>query len=45
MSAQKEILSILTGANDMTLATIREDGYPQATTVTYVNYDLTIYFG
>ena len=29
----------------MTIATVREDGYPQATTVSYVNEGLTIYFG
>ena len=29
----------------MTSATIREDGYPQATTVSYVSDGLTIYFG
>lgn len=40
-----EILSILAGANDMTLATIRSDGYPQATTVSYANDGLTLYFG
>ena len=40
-----EIISILDGANDMTIATIREDGYPQATTVSYVNNGLAIYFG
>ena len=28
----------------MTLATLREDGYPQANTVTYANDGLTIYF-
>ena len=41
----QEIVSILNDANDLTIATIREDGYPQATTVSYVNDDLTIYFG
>ena len=40
-----EIVSILDAANDMTIATNREDGYPQATTVSYVNDGLTIYFG
>jgi len=40
-----EIVSILDGATDMTIATIREDGYPQATTVSYVNNGLAIYFG
>jgi nitroimidazol reductase NimA-like FMN-containing flavoprotein (pyridoxamine 5'-phosphate oxidase superfamily) len=28
-----------------TIATVREDGYPQATTVSYVNDGLKIYFG
>jgi nitroimidazol reductase NimA-like FMN-containing flavoprotein (pyridoxamine 5'-phosphate oxidase superfamily) len=41
----EEIISILDSANDMTIATVREDGYPQATTVSYVNDGLTIYFG
>jgi nitroimidazol reductase NimA-like FMN-containing flavoprotein (pyridoxamine 5'-phosphate oxidase superfamily) len=41
----EEIVSILNEANDMTIATVREDGYPQATTVSYVNDGLTIYFG
>lgn len=40
-----EIISILDDANDMTIATVREDGYPQATTVSYVNDGLKIYFG
>jgi len=29
----------------MTIATVREDGYPQAPTVSYVNDGPTIYFG
>ena len=29
----------------MTIATIRPDGYPQATTVCYVRDGLTLYFG
>jgi len=40
-----EIVSILNGANDMTIATLRSDGYPQATTVSYANDGLTVYFG
>lgn len=39
-----EILSILADAQDMTIATLREDGYPQATTVSHANDGLTIYF-
>ena len=42
---RQEIISILDDANDMTIATVREDGYPQATTVSYVNDGFTIYFG
>ena len=33
----REVISILNEANDMTIATARDDGYPQATTVSYVN--------
>ena len=45
-SARKEeITSILDDASDMTIATVREDRYPQATTVSYVNDGLNIYFG
>lgn len=39
-----EIVSILDSVNDMTIATVREDGYPQATTVGYANDGLAIYF-
>jgi len=42
---KREIISILDDANDVTIATVREDGYPQATTVSYVNDGLNIYFG
>lgn len=37
-------LEVLDGAHDMALATVREDGYPQATTVSFVHDGLTIYF-
>lgn len=40
-----QILEILDGARDLTLATVREDGYPQATTVSFVHDGLIIYFG
>jgi Pyridoxamine 5'-phosphate oxidase len=40
-----EILAILKSAGDMTIATIRPDGYPQATTVSYVSDGFAIYFG
>ena len=42
---EQEIVAILNEANDLTIATVREVGYPQATTVSYVNEGLTIYFG
>jgi len=42
---RQEIISILEEANDMTIATARDDGYPQATTVSYINDGLSIYFG
>jgi nitroimidazol reductase NimA-like FMN-containing flavoprotein (pyridoxamine 5'-phosphate oxidase superfamily) len=42
---REEILSILKSAGEMTIATVRPDGYPQATTVNYVSDGLVIYFG
>jgi general stress protein 26 len=42
---REKILDLLTRHNNMTIATIRPDGYPQATTVGYVNDGLDIYFG
>lgn len=45
-SAQREqAISILDAAADLTIATNRADGYPQATTVSFVHDGLTIYFG
>ena len=38
------VLDIMKNHNILTLATLREDGYPQANTVTYANDGLTIYF-
>ena len=40
-----KILDLLARHNNMTIATVRSDGYPQATTVGYVNDGLDIYFG
>ena len=40
-----KILSILARHNNMTVATMRPDGYPQVTTVGYANDGMTIYFG
>jgi nitroimidazol reductase NimA-like FMN-containing flavoprotein (pyridoxamine 5'-phosphate oxidase superfamily) len=39
-----KILELLDGHRIMTIATLREDGWPQATTVGYVSEGLTIYF-
>jgi general stress protein 26 len=39
------ILDVLQTHNILTLATVREDGYPQATTVGYVHEGLTLYIG
>jgi general stress protein 26 len=42
---ERFILDVLQAHHILTLATVREDGYPQATTVGYVNQGLTIYIG
>lgn len=39
-----KILDLLSSQHLMMLATIRPDGYPQATTVNYINDGLTVYF-
>jgi len=39
------ILQLLGAAQDMTLATLRPDGFPQATVVSFVNDGLTLYAG
>lgn len=41
---RKKILALLDQHRIMTLATLRPDGWPQATTVGYVNEGLTLYF-
>jgi nitroimidazol reductase NimA-like FMN-containing flavoprotein (pyridoxamine 5'-phosphate oxidase superfamily) len=43
-SMKQKILAMLDGHRIMTLATMRPDGWPQATTVGYVNEDLTLWF-
>jgi general stress protein 26 len=43
-SSRRQVLDLLKRHNIMTLATVRKDGYPQATTVSYVNDGLNIYF-
>lgn len=40
-----DIIQVLDAGQDLTLATLREDGWPQATTVSFVNDGLAIYFG
>ena len=41
---RKKILAILDQHRIMTIATLRPDGWPQATTVGYANEGLTLYF-
>jgi nitroimidazol reductase NimA-like FMN-containing flavoprotein (pyridoxamine 5'-phosphate oxidase superfamily) len=41
---RKNILALLDQHRIMTIATLRPDGWPQATTVGYVNESLTLYF-
>lgn len=41
---RSKILTLLNQHRIMTVATLRPDGWPQATTVGYVNEDLTLYF-
>ncbi|WP_342114490.1 pyridoxamine 5'-phosphate oxidase family protein [Pseudoduganella sp. OTU4001] len=43
--ARERVLDILNRGRDMTLATVRPDGYPQATTISYANDGLVIYAG
>jgi nitroimidazol reductase NimA-like FMN-containing flavoprotein (pyridoxamine 5'-phosphate oxidase superfamily) len=42
---QEFVLHVLDTAPDLTLATIRPDGYPQATTVSFAHEDMTLYIG
>ena len=41
---KQKILALLEGHRIMTIATLRPDGWPQATTVGYVNEGLTLWF-
>ena len=41
---RRKILTLLDQHRIMTIATLRPDGWPQATTVGYANEDLTFYF-
>jgi len=43
-SMKRKILALLDGHRIMTIATLRPDGWPQATTVGYVNEGLTLWF-
>ncbi len=43
-SAKRFILEQLKTHYNMSLATVRPDGYPQATTIAYANDGLTLYF-
>jgi PPOX class probable F420-dependent enzyme len=42
---RKQILDLMKEHRSMTIATVRPDGYPQATTVTYANDGLDLFFG
>jgi hypothetical protein len=44
-AARERVLHVLAGCTDLTLATIRPDGSPQATAVSFVNRGLAIYAG
>jgi nitroimidazol reductase NimA-like FMN-containing flavoprotein (pyridoxamine 5'-phosphate oxidase superfamily) len=44
-SSREFILNIIANARDLTLATVRPDAYPQATTVSFANDGLTLYVG
>ncbi|MCY6379655.1 pyridoxamine 5'-phosphate oxidase family protein [Hoeflea prorocentri] len=41
---RNQVVSIIDDVNDMTIATVRDDGFPQATTVSFMNDGLTLYF-
>jgi nitroimidazol reductase NimA-like FMN-containing flavoprotein (pyridoxamine 5'-phosphate oxidase superfamily) len=43
-SMKQKIVALLDGHRIMTIATLRPDGWPQATTVGYVNEGLTMWF-
>jgi len=43
--AEQFVLDIIGKESDLTLATVRPDGYPQATTVSYASDGMTIYVG
>ncbi len=43
-SIEQKILNLLDAHHTMTLATLRPDGWPQATTVAYAHDGMTLYF-
>lgn len=43
-SMKRRILDLLDSQRIMTIATLRPDGWPQATTVGYANEGLTLWF-
>lgn len=44
-SARERVLEVIEQGRDLTLATLRPDGYPQATTISYISDGLTLYAG
>jgi hypothetical protein len=42
---RKFVVTLLGAERDLTFATVRSDGYPQANIVSYANDGLTVYFG
>lgn len=42
---REKVIATLDAADDLTIATVRADGFPQATTVSFVNDGDVIYFG
>ena len=44
VNTHAQIIEILDSAKEMTIATVREDGFPQATVVAFVHDNLRLYF-
>lgn len=42
---REAVVAILNASSDLAIATVRADGWPQATTVSFVNDGQSIYFG
>jgi nitroimidazol reductase NimA-like FMN-containing flavoprotein (pyridoxamine 5'-phosphate oxidase superfamily) len=45
LNIRKFILDIIKSRNDLTLATLRPDGFPQANTLSYAHEGMVLYFG